>query len=146
GGGAGGGARRGGRRAAGAGGGGAPRRRGGGGGVGGGGGPGGAPPRSNRAERVGCDETGPEQLPEGGERRRGVEPGHLGEVLGERRAAKLQMQQHVLHARVQLGARRRRRAQPAGVLAQRQADAARARGGRLARLEHRPHDFAREAE
>ena len=56
------------------------------------------------------------------------------------------MQQHVLHARVQLRPRRRRRTQPAGVLAQCQADATGTRGGRLARLEHGPDDLAGQAE
>ena len=56
------------------------------------------------------------------------------------------MQQHVLDLRIQVRARRRRRAKPAGIVAQREADATWPRAGRLARLEHRPHDLAGEAE
>ena len=56
------------------------------------------------------------------------------------------MQQHVLHLGIQVRARRRRRAKPAGIVAQCEADATRPRGARFTRLEHRPHDLAGETQ
>src|SRR5213078_5277893 len=98
------------------------------------------------ALNVSGDQSRPEQLPERSERARRVEARAPREILRERSAAQLQVQQHVLHLGIQVRARRRRRAKPAGIVAQCEADATRPRAARLTRLEHGPHDLAGEAE
>src|SRR3989454_1317167 len=98
----------------------------------------------DRAEGVGRDQPGPEELPERREHVRRTEAGRPGEVLGKRGAAELEVQQDVLDARGDLGRRRRSLAEPADVLAESGTHSRRAT--RLARgaVEHRPDHLARQ--
>ena len=100
----------------------------------------------DRAEGIGRHHPRPEELPERGQHLGCGEPGRPREVLGERGAPELEMQEDVLDARFHLGRRRRAFAEPADVFSQGGAHARRAATVASGAIEHRPDHLAGEPE